>query len=489
MNQKIKLTYCIFLLIFSFRNVNAQYNFEWSKKYDNLGLEQAKSITKSLDGYVYILAKKEDSLEYIWLIKLDNLGRRLFSKTIGGYKRFDPKRIIPTYDTNLCIVATVSEIDSAKSKIWLGKISKNGDLLWERLYEGIGYASATDFVQTSDSGFAISGYTLKDLTEYPDWYVLKVDKFGFFQWEQYYGTSYEDRATSITFTKDSKIVVGGYLSFEQGLYKRGTLSFLNLDGEFIWVTDFKYKKWSSINTITATSDTNLIVVVEVLEEALLNFDTYIYKLDRNGNKIWENKLSDNFMEHPVRVIETYDLGYALAYTWKAHGYGNTNLAVVKLSPLGNIIWEKIIFTKTEDYASDLIEGFDNSLLLAASIHTISRSWDVSLVKYKSVEASDIKISIPSKPLVSLNTEKMFIKGFIIGYKKPKFLEIYLNDVLVQKIENFEENTNVKFRFDFSLFVDLKMGQNIIKLVVTDYKDFVFSKKLMVYYIPDLTKIW
>lgn len=483
---KYLITFCLLAI---YTNASSQYVFEWNTYYDNHSLEQIRSIVKGPDNYIYIVGLAQDTNDVIWLLKIDASGKKVMSKFFGGFKSIDPVKIITTNDKKLAIIAIATEPDTAQKRIWLGKIDLDGNLLWERLYPGVGVAMPTDIVQTPDSGFAISGYSSIDNFNFPDWYIIKADKFGYFQWDRSFGSQYDDRATSLTLMYDSTIVVGGFTSYGFGDFKKGSITKVNLQGDYIWAKDFKFGFWSSINTLHSTTDSNLVVVAELMKEPLLNFDTYIYKLNNNADVIWQYQVDSNILEHPVSIIETYDQGYALAYTWKKDGYGNTNVAAIKLSPLGNLIWNIVFYRKSDDFASQITEGPDNSLIIGASTNSLDKSWNYGVVKYRSIEASDLVFIKPYSKKISINTNKLPVEGYILGYKKPKLLKIYNNRNLVDSISDFQLFTSKVNSYFVQSNISLKQGYNEIDFVVTDYKDFKFVRTLKVYYIPTPKPIW
>jgi hypothetical protein len=66
---------------------------------------------------------------------------------------------------------------------------------WNKTYGGIYYEVAVAFVQTSDGGYALAGYT--NSSGNADFLLVKADADGNMQWNQTYGGIYNDYASAL----------------------------------------------------------------------------------------------------------------------------------------------------------------------------------------------------------------------------------------------------------------------------------------------------
>lgn len=481
--------YIIIILLLCSRIAQAQYTFEWNDYYDNKSLEEAVSLTKTFEGNVLMLGTSNKEKKSIWLVKIDNNGKELWTKVYSSFLWMYPTKIIETHDKNYLIAASISEKDTVNHKIWLAKINPNGRILWERLYGGLKNAFCQDVIETKDKGYAVVGRTSASADDSTDWYILKVDSLGIFQWDNFFGGRYNDQATSVAELYDSSLYVAGYFTYAKGNYRKGALCRYSKDGDNLNFWDFKHTSWSMVNSLIATRDSNLVLVTEEKKPGIMNIDMSVYKLNPYGDTLWQVNLDTTFRVRPVSIIETYDEGFALSFTAKRDGIFNSNVGVVKISPDGKIAWYKIFERKSEDYAAQLIEGIDNSLMVALTDFGIDVGWNFGMLKYKSIEMSDLKFDTPKDTLLTYFKKYIPINAYITGYKKPKELKIYNNGMLLITIRDFKLVMDEIHKYYFSIDIPLYYGKNDIEFKVTDYKDYVFFKYKKIFYMPSPTRRW
>ena len=467
----------------------AQYSYEWNDYYGGDAQDELSSLVKTFDGNIVLAGMAKDSVDAMWLVKINPIGVRLWSKLYTGYSFIKPVKVIETKDKNILVTGVVAEEDSMSRKIWFIKIDGKGNVLWEKLYSGIGDTHVTDIVETYDKGFVIAAYSAVNVYEKPDWYLMKLDSIGNFVWERSFGGPYDDRALSLDQMLDNTIVVVGYISYSKGIYKRATLSKFTSTGQDIWYNELKLGDWSRATSVVATTDSAFVLSVEIKKNALIDFEIRIIKMTGNGETIWSQTLDDSLWTQPINIIETYDKGYALVYTNKSNGVFNTNIGVLKLNPRGEIAWNHVFERRSEDYASQIIEGEDNGLMVAASTYTYEKAWNYGVLKYKNLEKSDLKFITPYEPILTVPNQKIPINAYIRGYERPISVKIYINNNLVATISQFQvlsiENWNYSFQFD----LELQNGLNKVDFVVTDYKEYEFVKTRKIYYLPGATPHW
>ncbi len=477
-------------LLFTFIVSQAQYQYEWNDYYDNTSMERVSSLTVTADGGTMILGSADKDKDRIWLVKINAKGQKVWSKILSPFMWMNPAKIISTHDDNIVIAASVSERDTVRHKIWLAKIDYSGRILWERLYNGIGDAFCSDVIETNDHGFVIVGATAQTPDDSTDWYVLKVDSLGIKKWDYYYGGRYNDRATAVVQYYDSTIFVAGFITYAHGSYQKGAVNQFSNDGVNINFWDFKQTRWSTVNDIVVTRDSNLAVLINLRTTSeVLDMDMAVIKMTPNGDVLWKTDLDTVFRNIAVSMIETYDEGFAIAYTCKRDGVFNADAAMVKLNPDGKIVWQDVFRHKSDDYVAQIIEGVDNSVLIGISTHGIDVGWNYGVLKYRSIEQSDLIFFSPKDKILTYYSGFLPVYGYIRGYKKPKNLKIYINRKLWKDVNHFSIMPYEEHKFLVNYDIPLHYGKNVIDFVVTDYKNYKFVKSKTVYYLPSPARHW
>lgn len=481
----------IILIIFflSSTNLYAQYTYEWSDYYDRNSMEEVASIVRTSDDNIFIVGQSKDTVDGVWLVKISPEGKKMWTRSYTGFPLMRAAKIIETQDDKIIIVGTASELDTMYHKIWLMKTTLTGDVLWEKLYKGQGEAISTDAIITANNEIVISGYTSKTPDSETDWYVIKLDSLGNKVWDKSFGSGYNDRAMSLTQLYDNSLIVAGYNSYSKGGLKKATILKLLDSGIDLWAQDIKLGKWSTANSVVATSDSNFVLLTEVKRKGLINFNTVVYKMTPKGDSIWSIEINKEFMAHPANVIETYDLGYAIAYTNKSDGVGNTNISVIKLNLDGKIDWERVFVRKSDDYASQIIEDNNNALFIGASTFSIGKAWNYGIIKFKNIERSDLIFKNIIKNAITLFNDTVVVDANIVGYKKPKILKVYNNSELIYFTNEFKLTDAENYFYNIKLKISLHKGLNVIDFIITDYKDYTFLKSKKMYYIPASSPHW
>ena len=110
-------------------------------------------------------------------------------------------------------------------------------------------------------------------------------------------------------------------------------------------------------------------------------DFWVVKVDRYGHLLWQKCLGGRQDDYAQDVQQTTDGGYVVAgYTWLSDGdvCGNHcqwDYWVVKLNESGNLVWQKCLGGRQDDYAQDVQQTKDGGYVVAG--HACSNDGDVS----------------------------------------------------------------------------------------------------------------
>jgi hypothetical protein len=210
----------------------------WQKTFGGSNSDWVQSLIETPDGG-YILAgsshsnisgeKSENSrgLGDFWVLKIDNSGTIIWQKTIGGNNGDYAKSIIATSDGNYIIGGdSSSNISGDKTEktvnnstdVWLLKINDLGQILWQKNIGAESTEAFADIRMTSDNGFilgimsysGISGYKTEASKGDRDYWTVKLDSTGKFEWDKTVGGDSSDQTQSIVQAKDGGYVTVGW---------------------------------------------------------------------------------------------------------------------------------------------------------------------------------------------------------------------------------------------------------------------------------------
>jgi hypothetical protein len=252
----------------------------------------------------------------------------------------------------------------------LTKTDSLGDEEWSRSY---GEIHATCMVQADEGGYIIVGYT--DFANVSGILLVKTDSSGNSVWNKTYRGLYDEVAYSVTQTSDGGYAVTGYRHTDNPLPLVTDVYLLKTDalGNMEWEKTYYEGVTRHGLSVIQTSDGGYAIA------GFASFKAFLVKTDSSGNEQWEKDYgsgSANF------VIQTNDGGYALAgCTDDIHGYCPQ---LIKTDALGNPVWNQIYYVNERhlyDEAKCVIQTSDGGYALATSAHPGSTfGYDAHFIK-------------------------------------------------------------------------------------------------------------
>jgi hypothetical protein len=299
-----------------------------------------------------------------WVVKLSENGTLEWQRSFGGSGEDRAYSALQTTDGSFMVVGKTYSTDGDISTtlgfgdIWVIKISSTGEILWEISFGGSSEETPQTIKQTNDGGFVIAGETLSNNGDVSgnngsvDCWVLKIDAFGNFEWQNTLGGTGIDFFNDIVQTTD-----GGYAAIgavasgntgditgHHGAFDAWVVK-LDNSGELIWQKAFGGSDSDWGRVITQTSDNGLVIGLETRStdgnasnHSTESQDWWILKLNASGDTQWENFLGGGKIENCRSIQQTTDGGFILAgQTYSNDGdvsglQGATDIWVVKLSP-------------------------------------------------------------------------------------------------------------------------------------------------------------
>ena len=219
------------------------------------------------------------------------------------YKEFEWTEfdcIISTNDGNFLLVGSKETIPG-NLDAWLVKMDSNGNILWEKIFDYSIYDGAV-LIAAHQNNFLISAGKSDLITGEIDLWLILVDSLGEIVWEKTYGGPYYDGGGARPLT-NGEIHVSGTREYSFNK-KESYVMRLDGNGELIW-----QKSLFKMSTSNAPSDlsffSELVDGSIVLGGTSYEHDTpfdypiaRLYKMDNNGDSLWTRILkirnNDNY---------------------------------------------------------------------------------------------------------------------------------------------------------------------------------------------------
>lgn len=279
---------------------------------------------------VFIPSKGINNHIYGHGVGLCQRGAQAFS---GAPYYYDYQQILNAFYTDVCIAnlpdtAIVTEV--APEIEWQNTI---GGIDTDRVWAGV--------EQTIDGGYILGGHSYSgisgDKTEAShggsDYWIIKLFNDGTIEWQNTIGGSGDEILQSIHQTADGGYILGGYSN--SGISGDKTEANLGLYSDY-WVV----------------------------------------KLNSAGAIEWQNTIGGNGSDYLFSARQTFDGGFILG----GHSYSSlsgdktegiiggtyNDYWVIKLDPLGNILWQNTIGGINYDFCHDIAQTTDGGYILSGS---------------------------------------------------------------------------------------------------------------------------
>jgi hypothetical protein len=219
-------------------------------------------------------------------------------------------------------------------------------------------------IQTSDGGYAITGYTISFGAGGADVYVVKLDARGNLQWTKTIGGKHPDSGYSLIQTSDGGYAIAGITeSFGAG-GKDVYVVKLDANGNLQWTKTIGGKDFEYGYSLIQTFDGGYAIAGATYTFGAGGWDVYVVKLNANGNLQWTKTIGGKSWEAGHSLIQTSDGGYAITGKTESFGAGAVDVYVVKLDAMGNLQWTKTIGGPESEIGFSLTQTSDGGYAIA-----------------------------------------------------------------------------------------------------------------------------
>ena len=236
----------------------------WEKAIGGDRDEQAGGIAGLDDGSVMIVGDTESFGKRnrdIYIAKLSQEGKTIFARTVGGKKRDEAHDLTRLSDGNLALVG-VRVVRKNYEEFFVMKLDQNGKQLWAKTFGEYDDDSLESVTPTSDGGMVAVGKTRSYGSEQTDLTVMKLSKDGKVLWHKIYGFKYYEYGNAVTRTSDGGFMIsGGTSTLGKGSHSVYMLA-LGKNGGLLWSHVYGDKERDIAHGIARMSDGTVVSVGE-----------------------------------------------------------------------------------------------------------------------------------------------------------------------------------------------------------------------------------
>jgi len=440
----------IFILLLFVSNSFSQLLTTWNKTYGGYFRDEGNCIQQTFDGNFIIIGETESygaGSSDFWLLKIDNNGDTLWTKTYGGVDDDVGLFIDQTSDSGYILTGWTYSYGKGLKDGWLIKTDKYGDTLWTRTYGGSDHDILRCVQETSDNGYILSGSSKSDsfAVHSSDAWLIKVDEFGDTEWMKTFYTDFAgDEFRSVKQTLDNGFICCGHTAFydSMGLNSDVWLVKTNDIGDTLWTKTYGGNEESTGYSVVQTSDSGFVITGSTRSFGNGFYDIWVIRTNKFGDTLWTKTYNENsnFTSSGKSIIETSDYGYLLT-GWKQNlNTTNTALFIFKLNSLGDTLWTEYYDGYSWDEGRFIIETQDMGFILTGSSASYTTHyWDLWVIKTDTngmVLSTDFKPLILNRYFLNQNYPNPFNLSTKIKYTltKTEKVKIEVFNLLGQRIE-------------------------------------------------------
>ncbi|MFC1898097.1 T9SS type A sorting domain-containing protein [Candidatus Cloacimonadota bacterium] len=190
---------------------DAEGNEEWNQTYGTQLHDRAQFLEQTSDGG-YILTGGtgyfEGSGQDIWLIKTDAVGTVEWEQTFGGEGIEKAYTVHQETNGSYILTGYTTSFGNGNLDVWLIKTDEFGNEIWSRTFGGTEIDNAYSLQICPDGGYILAGITRSFGQGQDDVWLIKTDSLGIEEWNKVYGTEDTDFCYSVSLTNDGSYILG-----------------------------------------------------------------------------------------------------------------------------------------------------------------------------------------------------------------------------------------------------------------------------------------
>jgi len=446
----------------------------WTKNFgginDDLGMcaQQTKNDGYIVCGFTHSFGAGDSD---VWLIKTDESGDTLWTKTYGGIKQDRGYYVQETKDNGYIICGFTHSFGAGDSDVWLIKTDESGDTLWTKTFGGIDYDGANSVQQTKDGGYIICGRTYSFGAGDSDVWLIKTDESGDSLWTKTFGNINYDEGYSLVQSDDGGYVITGESNFDIYIIKTDSL------GDKLWTKKYGGKEEDVGNSIQQTYDGGYIIT-GVQNGRAHHREAMLIKTTSFGDTIWSKTNGRGYKDIGYCVQQTIDKGYIVTGLSLSDTHGDSaDVFLFKTDSSGNCIWMEFIGGKYHDTGSFVEQTSDGGFLITGNTGQTYTGGDLDVLLIKTAkEITNINFDIKYTPInyrLLQNYPNPFNPSTTIDFDLPKaeFTTLKIYNILGKEISTLVSKKliqgNHTYTFDGK---NLACGIYYYQLVAGDYRE-------------------
>jgi|GEM_PF-4191557 len=313
--------------------INGTTTCKWQTSIDSYYKldNQGKAISVDKDGNLYVAGYSSNGSDNdAVIIKFDSYGNILWKKVLSTSYTEEVRGVSVDSSSNIYLIGTTTIVVNSSYNMFLTKLDKNGNILWNNKYDVASSALDVFNAGTVDStgNVIVTGRTQNGST--PDIVALKVGGNGSTVWQKSInsGSSYSDTGYGVAVDSNNDIYfVGSVLS---SIYYPTIVKMSSDGNSVLWSRTLNSE--GTFKAVAVDKNNNIYATGYINSSR----DMLVTKIDSSGNIKWATRLYTGSSDEAFGIAVDRQCNVYIT------GYSGNYMAVVKLNTNGEKLWDKLV---------------------------------------------------------------------------------------------------------------------------------------------------
>ncbi len=401
--EVLRYTFVVCVLCLFTPIISAQIPITWSQ---NVGNAQKNIIVDVVEipgeGALTIGYSRTSSDEAFnfWANRFDDSGALIWSKHLGGTGFDRATAGARLANGNFVIVghgnASDGDLDGGSHKAdgILVNMDADGNINWTRSYGDLGHDQFADVLALPTGEILAVGTTTSYVNNFidraSDGWAVKINASGGVVWNRRFGGSLMDGYSKAVQNPDGSFILGGE-SNSRDLQSPDFfgasdlwLSKINADGTHAWSRNYGGNLKDILNGLVATEDGGFVLgatTFSAMAGSNGHGDMWVLKVSALGNQLWQNIIGGTATDKCTAVAGFEGDGFLIAGTIRSDdgdinsSLGGLDAWIAKLSATGEIEWQDNLGGTGNDAINAIVTQSDGSVWMAG--YSFSTDQDLS----------------------------------------------------------------------------------------------------------------
>ena len=327
------------------------------------------------------------------IIKTDINGEELWHKVIGTELDLgtDGTQIAQTFDGGYILFSGTYKYGVTRN-VMLMKLNKCGEKEWNKIFISNDQPQwNVDVLQMPDSNYLILlSYWGNDIANERIW-LFKISQDGEIVWQKVYakwtlGTNAEEGRNLIKNNENEYLITGDYYQYNPGedtnaRYDRPMFIKIDSTGNEMWHLLWGVNTYFYGDAFKSVFNSNGDIYSVGQNESVdpPGYQGAMFKLDKNGNQLFSKNIPDSTKAGISTTISLMQDSILFIGTSWTDWDNDDHTTVYKTDTMGNILKEKELLQESNTFRYSIITH-DNKYLVAGNFY-IGNNWDIYLWKF------------------------------------------------------------------------------------------------------------